>query len=153
MLRKTSTHTVTDHRVCCDSCREAHAMAANADISRRKAERRSQKLERELSRLQELLKSQQRSISSAATAATAGRTHNAAQCNCTSHSDTHAFRAYHNTEFAGRQQQVALAQTCLTILIRACPPALCQAVCVCRTTTFLQVMRKADPAAISSCHI
>ena len=35
-------------------------MAANADISRRKAERRAQKVDKELSRLQTLLNSHQR---------------------------------------------------------------------------------------------
>lgn len=41
-------------------CREAQALASNADISRRKAERRAQKLDKDLARLQSLLKQRDR---------------------------------------------------------------------------------------------
>lgn len=41
-------------------CREAQALASNANISRRKAERRAQKLDKELACVQSLLKQRDR---------------------------------------------------------------------------------------------
>ncbi len=52
---------------CCLLFREAQAMAANADISRRKAERRAQKLDKEVSHLQTQLTNHQRCTSSSPT--------------------------------------------------------------------------------------